>query len=147
MSNGKRTSSANKSNEKEFQTPMEQRTKKYLEARKVVETKKEGEYELNKIHVITIESKEIYDLIVEICKGYDDSEDAYYRGIYYSVDELYSIDVNKFIETLKEEIQNKKRYNDYTLDGKTIIGPKNLLSYLENYQGYVFYFMEDEVND
>ncbi|MGV8150014.1 MAG: hypothetical protein ACLKAN_13535 [Alkaliphilus sp.] len=119
-------------------------TIKYLEGRKLAESKREGEYEYNQIHIIRIENDKMYKEIINICEEYDDYEEAYNKGINYCWEDLYSIDVKKFLETTEEYIKNKIEDYGYVEEDNMIIDTRELYHFLEKYDGYSLIFKEQD---
>lgn len=124
-------------------------TIKYLELRKQVNKKVEGCYEYITNHVVKIYEKELYEILIDSIENkYDDDyEYAYDAGIVYSWDDLFSVDISKYIGALKERIQDDIEDYDYEEDDKHIIDLRKLLKFLEEYKDYQLYFEEEKEVD
>jgi len=85
-----------------------------MEAKKAVENKREGEYQIIKFHVINIPDDKIP--IEWICDKLNlldfDGEDAYFKfGLCFNPDgEVDSIVVNKFISGIEERLEENDDY-------------------------------------
>lgn len=119
---------------------------KYLEARKKVDEKVDGEFETIKFHVKKIEHKNMQKAIVDACEEYEDYEEAHSKGIYYSWEELYSIDVNIFLEHLGERLVGLLE-EDYIEEDQKIIEARSVIKFLEAWKGYDIYFKDGEVKN
>jgi hypothetical protein len=109
-------------------------------AKKLIETKKEGEYEIKKFHVIEIKefSWKNFDIICDKFSLYDlDGEDAVFNyGICFDFDgEIFSIEATKFIEGVKEYLHD----DSYDLEEEHIKEIFAFLEALEKYKGYDIY--------
>ena len=109
-----------------------------MKAKKFIENKREGEYEIIKNHIIDIPiNTEQLKLLVDELKCYDDSEMAFFTygmSLGWEGDEIYCIDINKFLDGLKsfyddneeEEVDMIQNYGD-------------LIETLKKYPGYDLY--------
>jgi imidazoleglycerol phosphate dehydratase HisB len=108
---------------------------KYIQARKTIETKTEGEFELNKIHVLKVEDTSLINSLEDLSeKDEDDYECAYYNGFIFDMDEcLYIVNVDRLTEHLKSEIENEYTDDD---DSEKY---KLLIESLKKFEGYELY--------
>ena len=114
---------------------------KYIQARKTVETKEEGEFEFNKIHVVRINNILLIEQLESLSeKDEDDYEWAYFNGFIFDMDGcLYIINIDRLVNHLKQEIEC-----EYT-DDEDIEEYKVLIEDLKQYEGYEFYIKSEEV--
>jgi hypothetical protein len=123
---------------------------KYFIAKKETErysnVLKDKEYEHVTFEVRKVYDKFIIDTILEFIEDVDngDYEEQYFQGINFSFDDLYSIDVDKFLEAITSEIQEKKDDYDYTDEDKTIIDYKRLYDMLQEFKGFDLIYHEEE---
>jgi hypothetical protein len=107
-----------------------------MKAKKFIENKKEGEYEIIRNHIIDIPvDKTVLNDLVEDLKCYDDSEMAFMTyGIClnWDCDEIYCLDINKFLEGLETYLEED---DDAFLKGSD----KELIETLKKYPGYDLY--------
>ena len=108
---------------------------KYIQARKTMETKTEGEFELNKIHVLKVEDTALINSLEDLSeKDEDDYECASYNGFIFDMDGcLYIVNVDRLTEHLKSEIEN-----EYTDDDDSE-NYKLLIESLKKFEGYELY--------
>lgn len=113
---------------------------KYIQARKEVEKKTEGEFELNKIHVLRVDDSALINSLENLSeKDEDDYESAYYNGFIFDIDGcLYIVNVDRLIEHLNSEIEC-----EYTDDEDSEVY-KLLIERLEKFRGYEL-FIKTEV--
>jgi len=113
-----------------------------MKAKKFIEKTIEGEYELIKNHVIEItEEIAIEDIVTSFGIHELDNEDLYdYYGVIYNEDnEIYSVDVNRFIKGIKERIKEIEE-DEYVYIEKEDVGRyKEELKKLEKYKDYDIY--------
>jgi hypothetical protein len=115
----------------------------YFEARKVVDTIKEGEYETNKIHVIDLENEKILKYFYDVVDDNDDYESLFWDGFGFDWDELKFIDINrvlKFMEGRLKEI--KEEGSDY--EKRFISEIKENYNWIKKYKGYSFTIKEKD---
>lgn len=82
----------------------------YFEARKLIDSEKDGEYEVNKIHVFEFKNDSLLDYFYNVIEDNDDYEGLYRDGFVFSFEDLYSIDVDrvlKFMEGRLREIREE----------------------------------------
>ena len=108
------------------------------EARKLIETKKEGEFETKKFHVLNfdLDTEWLGDLFEDVM---DDCECAYYSwGIGGDFDgDIFSIEVDTLLEqlnSLESELTEDYKLKDYN----------KLKGILKPYKGYTIYLQEKE---
>jgi len=78
-----------------------------MEAKKLIETKKEGEYEIKKFHVIEVKESINIEEIADRLGLYDeDGETAYFSyGLCFDMDgKLFCINPDKFIKGVTEKL-------------------------------------------
>lgn len=114
---------------------------KYIRATKTIETKTEGEYELNKIHVLRIDDLALINTLENLSeKDEDDYECAYFNGFIFDMDGcLYIVNVDRLVTHLNLEIGD-----EYT-DDEDIERYKLIVDSLKKFEGYELYF-ETEVS-
>jgi len=114
---------------------------KYIQARKTIETKTEGEFELNKIHILRIDDLELINTLENLSeKDEDDYEGAYFNGFIFDMDGcLYIVNVDRLITHLNSEIECEYTDDDDTESYKLIIES------LKKFEGYKLYFKSEEV--
>lgn len=99
-----------------------------MEAKKFISSKKEGEYEIKKFHVINIPINR--DLLIDVCERFDDNEEAYSVGINIDWnDEIICVEIDKLIPTLENMIEEADA-DDYIKDIKEV------LKCIKGYEGY-----------
>lgn len=116
-------------------------SEQYLEGRKTIETRVEGEYEYQKIHLVKLEDKEIIDLIETLAELYDDDEWAYDNGFWFSWEDLIGVEADKIINAFDTHLESLEDRPEDTIDGAIELAKKSK-SYFENHKGYYFYFTE-----
>jgi hypothetical protein len=81
--------------------------KKYIQARKTIETKTKGEFKYNKIHIFKLDNPLLIEQLESLSeKDEDDYECAYHNGFIFDMDGcLWSIDVDRLTTHLKQEIE------------------------------------------
>lgn len=111
---------------------------RYFIAKKEVSKEVVGEFEFIKQHVIKLDNKQVIDFILDFCDLYDDPEEAYFKGIFYSWDDLHSLDVDKFIEAVEEKIK------DFSEDsyGPTLSQLKKIFEFVKPCKGYQLIYKE-----
>ena len=116
-------------------------TKKYIQARKTIETKTEGEFELNKIHVLKVEDLALINSLENLSeKDEDDYEGAYFNGFIFDMDGcLFIVNVDSLITHLNQEIECEYTDDEDTENYKLIIES------LKKFEGYELYLKEEEV--
>ena len=120
--------------------------KRYFEARKTISSKKEGEFEINKIHVIRLENKEALDYFYDVVEDNDDYESLYFDGFIMSWDDLYSVDVDKALEFIEGRIKEiNEEGSDYEKEFLERI--ESVCSWLKKYEGYDLIIKEEDDND
>jgi len=105
-----------------------------MKAKKFIESKMEGEYELIKYHITTcdIDESELYEM-AERLRCFDDVELAYENGVIFNMDdEIGFIEVDKFIKTIVDYLKD----NDEDDDEDFVC---ELQTSLERYKGYTLY--------
>ena len=107
-----------------------------MQAKKFIENKKEGEYEIIKNHIIDI-PVDIFDVrnLVDDMSCFDDPDMAYVTygvALGWECDDIYSVDINKFIEAVEGY------YEDERPEDKPEYAMK-LLEVLKKYPGYDLY--------
>lgn len=110
-------------------------------AKKQIEKKKDGEYEIIKNHVIEIPEGDVvdFDEIMLDFLSFDDSWEAYMRfGVSFGFDDgVWCVEVSKFIDGITAYL-NDEDESDLVDDGiKMRI--RNALRKLELYRGYDIY--------
>lgn len=122
--------------------------KKYIEARKVIDVKREFDIEITKTHVVRIEDEKYWEMIKELSeeKYEDDYEGAFFSyGISCDFEgEIYSVNVCKLIQLVKDKINSNKEDLNYTEEDGLIINLRKLIKFLEDYEDYDFYFKEEK---
>ena len=115
---------------------------RYIQARKNVETKMEGEFEINKIHVLRVDDTALINSLENLSeKDEDDYECAYYNGFIFDIDGcLYIVNVNRLVEHLKSEIENEYTDDDDSESYKLIIES------LKKFEGYELYIKSEELD-
>ena len=113
-----------------------------MKAKKFIDKKIEGEYEIIKNHVIEVKDivENEFDFICEKFNLLDEDGDVAYfdYGLCFDMDgELFSIEVNRFIKGIENRL-NDSEINDY-LDENEIKGIESLLKKLEKYKDYDIY--------
>jgi len=104
-----------------------------MEAKKLIKTLREGEYELKRWHILPVDIDE--QLLRELTETWDDPEDAYFHGIASDFDgNLVWIEVNDFMIALTE-LQNTNMDNDEIDETITTI-----LKQLEKFKDYTIFF-------
>ena len=113
---------------------------RYIQARKTIETKTEGEFEYNKIHVFKLNNILLIEQLESLSeKDEDDYEEAYFHGFIFDMDGcLWSIDVDRLTTHLKQEIECK-----YT-DDEDEEEYKVLIEDLKQFEGYELYLKEEQ---
>lgn len=107
----------------------------YFEARKLIDSTKEGEYETNKIHVIKLENKKLLDYAYDIAEDNDDYEGLYWDGITFGFDDLYSINADKFLKFIEGRLREmNEEGSDY--EKGFIPGVRDNYNWLKKYKGY-----------
>ena len=109
-------------------------------AKKEIERKREGEYEIIKNHVIEIPNENAvdFDKIVIDMLGFDDSWDAYMRfGVSFGFDDgVFCVEVSKFIDNVISYLHDDES-DWWDEDDKDWI--RDELKKLEPYRGYDIY--------
>lgn len=118
---------------------------KMIKAKKYIETKQDGEYEITKHHTIEIKDFNIklFNHILDETYILDDGEDSYYAGVPTCIDGgIAYLDVNNFLAFLEGKIEEyeeeQKEKQDYD-NSHFIIDMKNMFKYLEKYLGYTIW--------
>jgi len=104
---------------------------------KVVEKKKEGDYEISKTHVIKMElDKKMQEIMFDLLEYNDDPESQYHSyGISTDFDgEIICIDMDKLSSQLKYEIENPDE------DNANMDNHKALVEFLNKYEGYTLWW-------
>ncbi len=104
-----------------------------MNAKKMVEKTRKGEYEIIKNHVkkCTIDESTFIEISDKMCIFGMDAEEAYFKGICFDMDgDLVFIDVDKFTKTLNDYVETNNEDNDEIYE---------LLDSLENFTGYTLY--------
>ena len=115
---------------------------KYIRATKTIETKTEGEFELNKIHILRVDDLGLINSLENLSeKDEDDYECAYFNGFIFDMDGcLYIVNVDRLITHLNSEIECEYTDDDDTEKYKLIIDS------LKRFKGYELY-IKTEVKD
>lgn len=107
-----------------------------MKAMKLVETKRDGEYEIKKFHVVDgdIDQDELIEFCDDKLDCYSDYEASFTIGIYLGFDEeIWCIDISKFVEHLRGLINDE----DDEEDKKDL---ESMFKKLEKYREYTLYF-------
>ena len=113
-----------------------------MEARKTIENKREGEYQIIKRHVIDVEDNIDIEGIADRLSLFDeDGETAYFSyGLCFNPDgEIDSIDVNKFISGVGEKLQDNENGDYWLIEKEQHELFEKQLKDLEKYKGYDIY--------
>lgn len=111
-----------------------------MKAKKFIEKKKEGEYEIIKNHIINVDIEDKFDFILEKFNIFDEeAETAYFSwGVCFGMDgEILCIDITKFIKKVNEEIVCQE--DDVFLEVEDIEAMNSYLKKLQPYEGYDIY--------
>ena len=107
-----------------------------MEARKLIETKRDGEYETKKFQVIDdvdINKDELVQFCDDKLDAYSDYEGSFVMGIYLDFnEELYCIDLPKFVTHLQGMIEDE----DDEEDKENLV---SMFKKLEKYREYTLY--------
>ncbi len=107
-------------------------------AKKFIENKKEGEYEIIRKHVKEVKEPIQLEWICEklwLCD--EEPETAYFTyGLSFDWDSLYCVDVDKFIDAVKEHIHERQEDDEEFIDEDDIKKIFESLELMENYRGY-----------
>jgi len=110
-----------------------------MKAKKFVEKKEEGEYEIVKWHVINIKENMDLEGIADRLNLFDeDWETAYFDyGLCFNPDsEIEFINVNKFISGVSEKLQDNENGDYWLIEKEQHELFEKQLKELENYKGY-----------
>jgi len=113
-----------------------------MEARKVIESKREGEYLIVKHHCIDVkETIEIEGMIDRLNLYDEDGETAYFEyGICFNLDgEILFIDVNKFIKGISENLDDNRNEGYWLIEKEQHELFEKQLKELEKYKEYDIY--------
>lgn len=116
---------------------------KYLHASKKLDEKIEGEFQTIKFHIKDIYDLEIRNILVDFCEDYDDPEEASSLGIYFSWEDVYSVDVDIFLEHLEEQVE-KDLEEDFSEEDARIVDLRRMIKFLGNWNGYYIFFKEKD---
>lgn len=105
-----------------------------MEARKLINKKKDAEYEIQTWHVITPEIDE--QKLRDVCDTWDDCEELFMRGVAMSFSEDYLyVEADKLIESIEEIIEDVK--DDDEEPNEDMV---EILNSLKKYKGYTIWF-------
>jgi len=113
-----------------------------MEARKVVENKREGEYRIIKHHCINVkEAIEIEGMADRLNLYDEDGETAYFEyGLCFNPDgEILCIDVDKYIKGISEKLEDNQNGDYWLIEKEQHDLFMNQLKQLEKYKGYDIY--------
>jgi len=118
--------------------------KRYFEARKTVDSIKEGEYETNKIHVIELENEKVLKYFYDLTEDNDDYESLFWDGFGFGWEELQFIDVDKVLKFMERRLREmNEEGSDY--EKGFIQGVRDNYNWLYKYQGYSFTIKQEQV--
>ena len=104
-----------------------------MKAKKFIETKTEGEYEINKFHVsnVKVEIRDLEEIVEYLDLSFDYEEASLIFGVNFTWDgELYSVEAGKFVDAIHNRLDDHcdeipeyfvpvldklKDYKEYTL--------------------------------
>ena len=104
------------------------------EARKLIETKREGEFETKKFHILhfDLDREWLGDLFEDVM---DDCEEAYSWGIGMDFDgDIFSIEVDTLLNSLDNDFESDYKLEDYN----------KIKKILKPYKGYTIYPQEEK---
>jgi len=113
-----------------------------MKAKKIVETKKEGEYEIKKFHVIEIKENINIEEIADRLGLFDeDGETAYFSyGLCFGMDgEIFCIEPNKFVKGVTEKLNDNENEEYWNIEEEDQKRFEEDLKKLEKYKGYDIY--------
>ena len=113
-----------------------------MEARKTIENKREGEYQIIKRHVIDIKENIQIEVIAESFGVFDeDGETAYFDyGVCFNPDgEIFCIDANKFISGISKQLEENQNEDYWRVEKEEHEEFEKELKKLEKYKGYDIY--------
>lgn len=110
-------------------------------AKKHIETKQEGEYEITKYHTIEIKDfdNNLFNYILDETFILEDGEDSYLAGVPSCIDGgIAYLDVNCFIAFLEGKIEEYKEEQD-EFDCRFADKMQEMYDYLEKYAEYTIW--------